>query len=151
MADQVALLTESVDWNNIKINPNVHSFIVALLTESVDWNLLLALILVKVLGRSPHGERGLKSWRLHSNLRQGRVALLTESVDWNVIYPKRFASIHSSLSSRRAWIEIEKTRINPQKMTCRSPHGERGLKWGTYFSYATGYQVALLTESVDWN
>ena len=80
--------------------------IVALLTESVDWNIDSIEIYIKVISRSPHGERGLKSngrMRLfiqfcrrsphgERGLKYGAtaeqestpiVALLTESVDWN--------------------------------------------------------------------
>ncbi len=35
-----------------------------------------------------------------------------------------------SLSSRRAWIEIENGTAKGRKLVCRSPHGERGLKCG---------------------
>ena len=56
--------------------------------------------------RSPHGERGLKS------------ALLS------VTYPALL-----SLSSWRAWIEIESVTLPDTLTTCRSPHGERGLKY----------------------
>ena len=123
--------------------------------------------------RSPHGERGLKSciiWgraaiitslssrRAWIEIKGGkksgesrRVALLTESVDWN----KQDTAVCDTVISR-------------------SPHGERGLKckskhltqqqtaslssrraWIeiTNFAYAIliAFQVALLTESVDWN
>ena len=80
--------------------------IVALLTESVDWNKLGEYTSICHLGRSPHGERGLKldivayyqaNYKSLSSRRawieilelvliqyQHLVALLTESVDWNV-------------------------------------------------------------------
>ena len=58
-------------------------------------------------GRSPRGERGLKFWRgINRRLRTGE-----------------------SLPSRGAWIEIV---FPPAWLTggqCRSPRGERGLKW----------------------
>ena len=57
------------------------------------------------LGRSPHGERGLKS--------AGRHELLAPS---------------ESLSSRRAWIEIRPAVSACLSSVSRSPHGERGLK-----------------------
>ncbi len=57
------------------------------------------------LGRSPHGERGLKS------IRRAQPVLRT----W-------------SLSSRRAWIEIQQPQ-QPFRRCRRSPHGERGLKY----------------------
>ena len=34
-----------------------------------------------------------------------------------------------SLSSRRAWIEISKLKQARKQTGCRSPHGERGLKF----------------------
>ena len=36
-------------------------------------------------------------------------------------------------------------------LSCRSPHGERGLKSCVTKSQAENIVVALLTESVDWN
>ena len=58
-----------------------------------------------LMGRSPHGERGLK-------YRSGRATRTAKT----------------SLSSRRAWIEISSGRRIRGNMTGRSPHGERGLK-----------------------
>ena len=59
-----------------------------------------------VLGRSPHGERGLKFW-------------------WQCAAgePKR------SLPPRGAWIEIGYGFGSGNGDGCRSPHGERGLKF----------------------
>ena len=62
-------------------------------------------------GRSPHGERGLKSQYLYTLL----APLL-------------------SLSSRRAWIEILGTLTFSAASISRSPHGERGLKSGGYIA-----------------
>ena len=147
---------------------------VALLTESVDWNENFINIKNPIKSRSPHGERGLKyslylsiwicstlslssrrAWIemiiILESISPFKVALLTESVDWNrmvgwgYLYSfavalltesvdwnmgrQRSRKVHlSSLSSRRAWIEI-----NLDDYTTD----------GTY--------VALLTESVDWN
>ena len=56
----VALLTESVDWNQHKKSVSCSFTPVALLTESVDWNKPFALIVCCFICRSPHGERGLK-------------------------------------------------------------------------------------------
>ena len=55
----------------------------------------------------------------------------------------------ASLSSRRAWIEISDLSLPNLVVTCRSPRGERGLK-----SFCIPYDiynlfVALLAESVD--
>ena len=79
--------------------------IVALLTESVDWNQQFNAQYTPFFGRSPHGERGLKlsspkvvvamilslssrrAWIEITGLSKlkklAKVALLTESVDWN--------------------------------------------------------------------
>ena len=83
------------------------------------------------LGRSPHGERGLKYNLVCGVLRQTlkslssrrawieikksksilntskNVALLTESVDWNLYSTNAASELSPSLSSRRAWIEIQ--------------------------------------------
>ena len=56
--------------------------------------------------RSPHGERGLKSY-------------FAITRDDNKL----------SLSSWRAWIEIVRTLFLVIKSLSRSPHGERGLKY----------------------
>ena len=54
-----------------------------------------------------------------------------------------------SLSSWRAWIEIERRFSTGSNMVRRSPHGERGLKYiGKLHGLLIG-QVALLMESVD--
>ena len=79
--------------------------------------------------RSPHGERGLKS---HG---PSIVIILLQSL------PSRGAWIeipladsfrrkwsHRSLPSRGAWIEISRGSFSGRKSSCRSPHGERGLK-----------------------
>ena len=59
-----------------------------------------------MLRRSPHGERGLKF----------------EDGDYDF-------EVTKSLSSRRAWIEIQNVYLNDSKAFSRSPHGERGLKY----------------------
>ena len=153
LADMVALLTESVDWNPIMRNPEEFTLmslssrrawieiaanarqedmiaLVALLTESVDWNWPLFDGAFNTVSRSPHGERGLK------------FALASFSI---TSYPW-------SLSSRRAWIEIRKWVTSEILPSSRSPHGERGLKFRYFRSiYQKIRTVALLTESVDWN
>ena len=60
----------------------------------------------KVLGRSPHGERGLK-YRQNGG---GDAAT-------------------PSLPTRGAWIEIILVSLDDEVVECRSPHGERGLKY----------------------
>ena len=54
-----------------------------------------------------------------------------------------------SLSSWRAWIEMKTGRMPPTPATCRSPHGERGLKSDDAACAALPWSVALLMESVD--
>ena len=126
--ENVALLTESVDWNgSTTIQPNRH-LNVALLTESVDWNILAQI--------SP----------LFCS-----VALLTESVDWNIRILIVVNYMLLSLSSRRAWIEISFILWYRNLIYSRSPHGERGLKSIPLAMAINKYTVALLTESVDWN
>ena len=175
MSACVALLTESVDWNVYQSAFWHLWFWVALLTESVDWNVLIRPIGMTTIRRSPHGERGLKycmifnrsilwSWSLSSRrawiemdlIQSGltyplQVALLTESVDWNNKSSYLFIKHCMSLSSRRAWIEIKKTGVSIHSSICRSPHGERGLKFWYALEFLHHRSVALLTESVDWN
>ena len=55
----------------------------------------------------------------------------------------------ASLSSRRAWIEIDDADDAEDGRGRRSPHGERGLKFRQIQSDGVGGLVALLTESVD--
>ena len=62
------------------------------------------------LRRSPHGERGLKFLNL-----------------W------KSQKLYQSLSSRRAWIEIDGKMICDDDVCGRSPHGERGLKSYQYY------------------
>ena len=62
-------------------------------------------LVIDTAGRSPHGERGLKS----------------KFYDFQGSQPE-------SLSSRRAWIEIVHIKAEKLCELSRSPHGERGLK-----------------------
>ena len=64
-------------------------------------------ISINSLRRSPHGERGLKLTNIISEAISPRVALLTESVDWNRMCTYLGIPRIQSLSSRRAWIEIQ--------------------------------------------
>ena len=123
------------------------------------------------VGRSPHGERGLKyadhvlaiifKWSLSSRRAWIEILILATS--------PCFAFL--SLSSRRAWIEILYVEPGNDYNSCRSPHGERGLKFlwiclnifmimslssrRAWIEIAYSPQsyackaVALLTESVD--
>ena len=129
---------------------------VALLTESVDWNYTLNQIFQSQNSRSPHGERGLKfifigliSFRtLSLSSRRAWIEIWVWILHWWICQASlssrrawiEIDSLHGakckatrSLSSRRAWIEIYiKTPVNNGKY-CRSPHGERGLKWFSRF------------------
>ena len=146
----VALLTESVDWNFNTCDIALLCVFVALLTESVDWNRGTKRRKLSEIGRSPHGERGLKFPVGHTTIVWYIVALLTESVDWNISSLQKLMTCDMSLSSRRAWIEIifllplssfllslSSRRAWIEIVTIwyitittgsRSPHRERGLK-----------------------
>ena len=147
---------------------------VALLTESVDWNKSINGIFKRCFGRSPHGERGLKfttqkppywtalmslssrrAWiEIEINIKAVRrklVALLTESVDWNVscgnsYWLNNFVALLTESVDWNVFLDP----IIPI-IRCRSPHGERGLKCFVENSETDSNKVALLTESVDWN
>ena len=77
---------------------------VALRKESVDRNVILP------------GRLGFLSF----------VALRKESVDRNVASVLAVGRGGSSLSARRAWIEITYVTRLPRAQVCRSPQGERG-------------------------
>ena len=120
-------------------------------------------------GRSPYGERGLKS-RLALHRPTARLSLSLRRAWIEIARANASDGPSRSLSLRRAWIEIT---IRPFVIgwPCRSPYGERGLKFGApaeperddaslslrrawieipgrcRFSRSTS--VALLTESVD--
>ena len=57
--------------------------------------------------------------------------------------------LNGSLSSWRAWIEIRKLWPSSCADSCRSPHGERGLKYDAGLEGPQVDVVALLMESVD--
>ena len=81
--------------------------------------------------RSPHGERGLK----YTILVKGGVVeqSLSSWRAWIEICDSlRRAHVWKSLSSWRAWIEMKTGRMPPTPATCRSPHGERGLKYDSH-------------------
>ena len=124
----VALLTESVDRNSSFMFAGQLST-VALLTESVDRNI---------------------RWR--SSSPTSKVALLTESVDRNAGRPVRATIAHlTSLSSRRAWIEMVKTKKYPngQPVALLTESVDRNAS--RIMESGTEIEVALLTESVDRN
>ena len=78
--------------------------------------------------RSPHGERGLKYilWVDHRKYYRS----LSSWRAWIEIYPVCYGILRvtSSLSSWRAWIEIVLDGRRLLRVCGRSPHGERGLK-----------------------
>ena len=102
--------------------------------------------------RSPHGERGLKLVYVQCS-RTLRLGSLSSRRAWIEIAYVVSPSNNSlrSLSSRRAWIEIKSALTKIYWFCCRSPHGERGLKFVAPFLIVAEVRVALLTESVDWN
>ena len=104
MPQAVALRKESVDRNNI-VNPEFQIICVALRKESVD--------------------RNKKYWQGGPAV---KVALRKESVDRNLGLVTGLGGVVSSLSARRAWIEI-----------------------GTGKAVCVLMQVALRKESVDRN
>ena len=55
----------------------------------------------------------------------------------------------TSLSLRRAWIEMVVEVVSPVVSSGRSPYGERGLKYDDDSVTLDYVPVALLTESVD--
>ena len=101
----VALLTESVDWNKSWKYKYPWWCNVALLTESVDWNAREQKWIELITRRSPHGERGLK---FSSN--NNTLMILCRSPHGErglKLYLLGLTSSSiSSLSSRRAWIEM---------------------------------------------
>ena len=124
--------------------------------------------------RSPHGERGLKWIKQTKKLRVQRSLSSRRAWIEIIIQTYHLIGYCTSLSSRRAWIEIQwklkekllLTRRSPhgerglksgnsrqlrQCSGCRSPHGERGLKSLVVLVELLKMNVALLTESVDWN
>ena len=78
------------------------------------------------MGRSPHGERGLKLPSTTPVIcRPSSLSSRRAWIEMNSIFATN--SRHRSLSSRRAWIEIL-SELFDTIMSRRSPHGERGLK-----------------------
>ncbi len=58
-------------------------------------------------------------------------------------------SQRSSLPVRGAWIEIASARSGEWRKSCRSPCGERGLKYLNLAPIGSGFQVAPRAGSVD--
>ena len=80
------------------------------------------------VGRSPHGERGLKyHGRAVKKTPHQSLSSWRAWIEINQVYSN--GRDCRSLSSWRAWIEIIPNSLRPVLTTCRSPHGERGLKY----------------------
>ena len=124
----------------------------------------------KTVGRSPYGERGLKSRRHDCGTAgRGRSPYGERGLKYPIANP--ITVTPRSLSLRRAWIEIREVRSQSQRFQRRSPYGERGLKFSLFWRERHGRgrspygerglkygcvrgggaarRVALLTESVD--
>ena len=107
--------------------------------------------------RSPHGERGLKCLRAVRLRRASRslpargawIEILFNMVDefakmslpargaWIEIITAKLLNITPpSLPARGAWIEIYPPCFLAASMQCRSPHGERGLKYADLLAVA---------------
>ena len=67
-----------------------------------------------------------RNWNLVDQAPEHRVALRKESVDRNGNSPVDIRTLQTSLSARRAWIEIVKYLGDIDWTKCRSPQGERG-------------------------
>ena len=79
--------------------------------------------------RSPYGERGLKySKSRHFSIKRGSLSLRRAWIEMHVSIVME-DGVHKSLSLRRAWIEIAETTTMEPAASCRSPYGERGLKF----------------------
>ena len=100
----VALRKESVDRNTSPAKFGMSLPTVALRKESVDRNKIGIAPIDGIIG----------------------VALRKESVDRNAAGSWRLVINPSSLSARRAWIEIHSAAIRLAVLSCRSPQGERG-------------------------
>ena len=80
------------------------------------------------IGRSPHGERGLKSGTVTAQPAGGEPSLPSRGawIEIRAAGPRSWPIV--SLPSRGAWIEILPPGPWPVGRPGRSPHGERGLK-----------------------
>ena len=78
-------------------------------------------------GRSPYGERGLKS-RLALHRPTARLSLSLRRAWIEITSRPLPPPTRSSLSLRRAWIEMD-SRPRLRCLPRRSPYGERGLKY----------------------
>ena len=124
----VALLTESVDWNN-KIVRFIFTKFRSLSSRRAWIEIICGISCSIVVNcRSPHGERGLKSsiYGAIERKEDGRSPHGERGLKWTKMVLRFYKQ--RSLSSRRAWIEIPHISYKGFLTTRRSPHGERGLK-----------------------
>ena len=91
--------------------------------------------------RSPHGERGLKFDEPMAEL-QATGSLPSRGTWIEILCLQQPAADVQSLPSRGAWIEISSWSRTCSSASCRSPHGERGLK------FQLGYPVRKLHMSL---
>ena len=93
----------------------------------------------RLLSRSPCGERGLKS--PPSGRRRHRRASLPVRGAWIEIFPARVLHCARNVAPRAGSVdEIRSRKERCRTGRCRSPCGERGLKWT---SLATPVEIAL--------
>ncbi len=92
-----------------------------------------------IFGRSPHGERGLKS-TLPTGILVNAESLPAWGAWIEITYGPSSASKRLSLPAWGAWIEMQ-TQYLIHHAICRSPHGERGLKYNQHL----GDPVAILS------
>ena len=99
-------------------------------------------------GRSPHGERGLKLAEFERDLVKERS--LPSRGAWIEIVCRSGSESKSdgSLPSRGAWIEIPQAVRPPKSQRCRSPHGERGLKF--HRDLGLGHRISSLPSRGAW-
>ena len=87
--------------------------------------------------RSPHGERGLKFKACRVSV-QHFLSLPARGAWIEMVQTLMREKRLGSLPARGAWIEIS-ARLSLSACSCRSPHGERGLKYRSYPLQNEGY------------
>ena len=100
------------------------------------------------MGRSPHGERGLKSGDTFT-VDTSKVSLPSRGAWIEISRNRPNGPGTRSLPSRGAWIEIIRDPKDVKRFVGRSPHGERGLKCFVASHDRLSAVVAPLTGSVD--
>ena len=115
-------------WIEMDAPPQKHQTNTGSLSARRAWieilKSLAILILVHVALRKESVDRN-QQCRNGQNIKR-RVALRKESVDRNCYCRRQGGSSTSSLSARRAWIEISIDDLEPSRTRSRSPQGERG-------------------------